>query len=436
MDRLVVNWRMYKVTIWDLQTTMSRRLLLWAGLSVGLGVVLLLMGSLFWGGVGVQAVAWGAIDAAIAVFGRLVSRRRRATMPDPIAPERLVREERMLRRLLWINTGLDVLYMIGGLVLAYTIGAKDPMWRGHGWGIVIQGGFLFTFDLMHARSVPVTLHTFLPLPFQGPEHEPFSREGGRPAALLVHGFGGTPAEVRPLGESLREAGWTVRGILLPGFGQEIASLGRQRHGDWLAAVGTALRDLQREHAPVLLVGYSMGGALAILAAVEDPPDGLILVAPFWRLGSSLQGLLGGTLLPLLPSVVRPFRWVDLRQARVRQVATRLMPQIDLDDPQVQREIRRFQVPGSIPKTLVQTGRKAYRQASRVDVPILVIQGKHDQIVDPKSTDLLVRRFQSPLLYVKVDADHDLIRHDLGDWTVVEQSVLEFANSFTTFPDPS
>jgi alpha-beta hydrolase superfamily lysophospholipase len=64
------------------------------------------------------------------------------------------------------------------------------------------------------------LQTAIPqalLAFQGPEHLPFLWPGGQPAALLVHGFPGTPAEMRPLGEALHQAGWTAQGILLPGF---------------------------------------------------------------------------------------------------------------------------------------------------------------------------------------------------------------------------
>ena len=61
-------------------------------------------------------------------------------------------------------------------------------------------------------------------PFQGDEHQPFHWNGGQPAALLVHGFPGTPAEMRPLGTALHQAGWTVYGPLLPGFGPDIVTL--------------------------------------------------------------------------------------------------------------------------------------------------------------------------------------------------------------------
>ena len=122
--------------------------------------------------------------------------------------------------------------------------------------------------------------------FQGEEHQSFLLVGGRPAALLVHGFPGSPAEMRPVGEALHDAGWTVQGLLLPGFGPDIATLQQRRLEDWQAAVANAMASLRREHDPLLLVGLSMGGALALQAAADTPPDGLILLAPFWRLAGN------------------------------------------------------------------------------------------------------------------------------------------------------
>ena len=44
--------------------------------------------------------------------------------------------------------------MAGGVWLARTKGREDAGWRGQGWGIVVQGAFLFLFDLYHAMRVP------------------------------------------------------------------------------------------------------------------------------------------------------------------------------------------------------------------------------------------------------------------------------------------
>ena len=141
------------MNIWRYQQTVSRRLLWWGSLSVAAGAALLLGHELLQG-VGIQAIAWGGIDALIALAGRLLMRRRQAKLPAPLALDALAREARNLRRLLWINTGLDVLYVTGGVILALTLGSDHPFWRGTGWGIVAQGGFLFIFDLGHALGLP------------------------------------------------------------------------------------------------------------------------------------------------------------------------------------------------------------------------------------------------------------------------------------------
>lgn len=145
------------MTVWELEQTVSKRLLAWSAASMLVGLGLLFSGRRVWTAFGTQALAWSAVDALIALLGFWAMKRRRARLLDPLAPSHLVQEESMLRRLLWINTGLDVLYVVTGLALALTLGRTDLRWLGHGWGIVVQGAFLFAFDLVHAQSVPTTL---------------------------------------------------------------------------------------------------------------------------------------------------------------------------------------------------------------------------------------------------------------------------------------
>lgn len=132
--------------IWSYQSAITRRLLTWSLFSLIAGL------AMQWGGtvaraVGMQFIGWGAIDAGIALTGEHQSQKRRA-QPDANSPVILAAEASKLRRLLWLNTALDVLYMMGGLAVMRRKG--DKRWRGHGLGILIQGGFLFAFDLLHA----------------------------------------------------------------------------------------------------------------------------------------------------------------------------------------------------------------------------------------------------------------------------------------------
>lgn len=102
----------------------------------------------------------------------------------------------------------------------------------------------------------------LPKPFQGSEHLAFFWQGKNPAALLIHGFPGTPAEMRPLGLNLKDLGWTVNGLMLPGFGADIGTLHQRRFSDWTGAVTASVLKLKQDHEAVIVIGYSMGGALA------------------------------------------------------------------------------------------------------------------------------------------------------------------------------
>ncbi len=138
--------------IWKLQTTITRRLTAWSLFSLLSGAGMLLAGA-FWRGMGVQFLAWGAIDLAIAGFGALGTRRRY----DRLNPDERLRvqpqERAKLSRILWVNAGLDVLYVAGGIALALTLGQSDAFWQGGGWGIVLQGGFLLVFDVFHALKL-------------------------------------------------------------------------------------------------------------------------------------------------------------------------------------------------------------------------------------------------------------------------------------------
>lgn len=139
------------MNIWQFQEHVSRRLLIWSGFSI-LGGLFLLQVNKFWRGFGTQAITWGAIDAGIAFTGRWMAQRRQTTLPDAIQPERLEKESSNLRRLLWINAGLDVFYVVGGL--AWSRRAKDDFQRGNGWGILVQGAFLLIFDVVHVLRTP------------------------------------------------------------------------------------------------------------------------------------------------------------------------------------------------------------------------------------------------------------------------------------------
>ncbi len=94
-------------------------------------------------------------------------------------------------------------------------------------------------------------------------------------ALLIHGLSDAPYSLRKLGERLHSEGYTVVWLRVPGHGTSPSALANVDWHDWTAAVRVAargLRDLVPDGYPLVLAGYSNGGALSVqyaLSSIED-----------------------------------------------------------------------------------------------------------------------------------------------------------------------
>jgi len=390
--------------IYDFQRVLCLRLLAWAALSLLAGAVCWLAGDPFWRAFGLQAVVWGLVDALIGLLGQRGLGQKLAGAFDPDAA---AHKARSLRRILALNAGLDLIYIAGGAALALTLGRADAFSSGTGWGIVLQGVFLLFFDSLHALGVPAEMT----LPewnlFDTPDNAPFHLPGGRPAALLVHGFPDSPAAVRDLAGPLQAQGWTVSALLLPGYGAELSSLYQRRTGEWVDAIASEVARLQSEHTPVLLVGFSMGAGLCIPAAVRSQPDALVLLAPFWwreplplRLSYTLLRLVGPPALPV-------GRFIHLDNPELRQGMLQLAPGLSADDPRLRAVVKSLWVPFAFLEQFRQLGRLVQTNAPHWHGPTLVLQGLSDPVVRPALTRRLLRLLGSPAIYHEVPGGHNL-----------------------------
>ena len=391
--------------IYDFQRTLSLRLMLWGILSVFSGLLLWFSDDLFWRSFGLQAAIWGVVDAAIALYGLRGLAGKFAAAFDPL--DESARRTRWLRRILGLNAGLDVLYIGVGLALALTHARSQPFTAGMGWGIVLQGVFLLLFDSLHAWFAPTEF--FLPDwgLFQGVQHMSIERTGGHPAALFIHGFPDTPLAMSDLANSLHDQGWTVSVPLLPGFGPQLNTLYQQRVEFWIDVLCQEIERLKIEHSPVIVVGFSMGGGLAIPAAVRSRPDGLVLLAPLCLPYPSLLTAVFTLLRIFAPASIGVGPFIDLNSAEIQQGFAKLVPDISLTDPIVRDAVKHLRIPFVFVEQFLRLSRIAQTSAPQWPGPTLMIQGANDTTIRPAWTRRLSRRLgDRPLLHV-LPGNHNL-----------------------------
>lgn len=130
--------------------------------------------------------------------------------------------------------------------------------------------------------------------------EPFLFKGDDLGFLLIHGFTGTPKEMRLLGEYLAKQGHTILGIRLAGHATRIEDMRRARWQDWAASVEDGVAMLKTCCSKVVSVGLSMGGALSMYAAANFSVDAAVAISAPYAVDDKRLPLLR----PL--SIVKPY----------------------------------------------------------------------------------------------------------------------------------
>lgn len=219
--------------------------------------------------------------------------------------------------------------------------------------------------------------------------EPFALGEGPDACLLLHGFSGSPWEVRPLGEALAAAGFRAVAPLLAGHGRGPEGLLAADRHDLLAAARASLRELAGAR-HVFVAGLSAGALLALELAATlrlkqgDPPlAGLALLAPAVRFrGTSwlFAEVLGRLPLPRQLELDKGPR--DLGVPELPPAQGLLPPAGLRPDGSIDR------LPLGAARELRLLSQEAFALARRVRTPALILHGALDQTTSPRGARLL------------------------------------------------
>lgn len=99
--------------------------------------------------------------------------------------------------------------------------------------------------------------------------------------LLLHGFTGSPASMRPWAHYLQDRGFTVRVPRIPGHGRRWQDLNKTKWQSWTERAEKDLQELLATNRKVFICGLSMGGANTLFLSGKYSPKiaGVVLVNP-------------------------------------------------------------------------------------------------------------------------------------------------------------
>ena len=202
--------------------------------------------------------------------------------------------------------------------------------------------------------------------------EPFLLKSGPRGVLLIHGFTGTPSEMRLLGEYLYQKGFTVLAVRLPGHGTEVRDMESTTWRHWYGAAIDGFNLLTGICDEVNVVGLSMGGLLALKLAAEYPVKRVVaLSTPIY---------LAETRIPFLP-LYRLFRRFIPKKRRDYDINPRYFVGYD-------------STPLASLSSLLELIQSVQKNLPQVHCPALVVQSRREHTVRPESATFIMEHLGS------------------------------------------
>ena len=202
---------------------------------------------------------------------------------------------------------------------------------------------------------------------------PYEKKQGEHGVLLMHGFSGSAAHMRPLAEDLARQGFGVRTINLPGHATSLADMRGYTWVDWLNAAKEAFREMKEQYRFVSVAGLSMGGCLTLMIAEQSDPTA---IAPI----SAPMGVQN--------------RWFPFAR-----IAAPFLPEISWQERKEKGLDERYDLgyTGFPTKSAAELGRiirEARNNLCAITCPVLCVQSSGDQVITADSADIILRGVQS------------------------------------------
>ena len=250
-----------------------------------------------------------------------------------------------------------------------------------------------------------------------PESEP------KAVLMIVHGLGEHSGRYLNVVNHFVPMGFAVYGMDHPGHGKSDGTRKYvDRFEDFIENVKAYFDRIQgwQVDKPIFLVGHSLGGLIGAVYLLDHQPGlkGAILSGPSVKIPDNISPItvfIGKMLVALMPKLGL------LKTAPEGVSRDPAVVQAYIDDPLVSKRKTTARLAAEILKAM----QRVSREAGRITLPILILQGGADWIVDPAGAKMLYDSVSSADKEIKIydglyhevynEPEHPAVLRDVEQW---------------------
>lgn len=232
------------------------------------------------------------------------------------------------------------------------------------------------------------------------------------AVLMIHGYIGSPTDYGRLPELVNRLGYTVAVPLLPGHGRDPREFSKISAQELIDYVDAEYLKLAKTHDEVIVIGFSMGGALATLLESKYQFKQLVLLAPYYEIAHQWYYLLpaetyADAFTPHVPYLYRP---KSFKQVNDRRFLDKIIAYDYISTK------------GS--QAAIELGKRAHPSAKNIKARTLIIHSKKDKATSYRAAKEMAGSLNSLDKFVSLEKSNHMILWDYES-ELVEKEILNF-----------